>query len=99
MGTCRSGPLTTHRAPFDVVVGAPAAPTAVVEVKLSDHNTLSRSLWDIMKLLGVLALSADHVYLIAGYPSRIWEKANFAALYTTGPTKPVGRAASLPLRH
>jgi hypothetical protein len=70
--------------PFDVVVGDPVAPTVAAEVKLSDHNTLSHSLLDIVKLLGVLARSADHVYLIAGYPTRIWEKAAFAALYTSG---------------
>lgn len=37
-----------------------------------------------MKLLSVLALSADQVYLIAGYPDRIWQKAEFAALYGAG---------------
>lgn len=70
--------------PFDIVVGDAAAPVAAAEVKLSDHNTLSHSLWDIVKLLGVLALSADHVYLIAGYQNRIWQKAEFAALYAAG---------------
>ena len=47
--------------PFDIVVGEAAEPVVAAEVKLSDHNTLSHSLWDIVKLLGVLALSADHV--------------------------------------
>jgi hypothetical protein len=37
-----------------------------------------------VKLLNVLALSADQVYLIAGYPTRIWRKAEFAALYAAG---------------
>jgi hypothetical protein len=54
------------------------------EVKLSDHNTLSHSLWDIVKLLGVLALFGNHVYLIAGYPARIWQKDEFATLYAAG---------------
>jgi hypothetical protein len=70
--------------PFDTAVGDRTAPVVAAEVKLSDHNTLSHSLWDIVKLLSVLALSADHVYLIAGYPLRIWQKGEFAALYRTG---------------
>lgn len=37
-----------------------------------------------LKLLGVLALSADSVYLIAGYPTTLWARAEFAALYTAG---------------
>lgn len=70
--------------PFDIVVGALDSPALAAEVKLSDHNTLSHSLWDIMKLLGVLALSVDHVYVIACYPTRIWQKSEFAALYRSG---------------
>lgn len=70
--------------PFDLVVGEVAAPSAVAEVKLSDHNTLSHSLWDIVKLLGVVTLSADHAYLIAGYPQRVWQRTEFAALYEGG---------------
>jgi hypothetical protein len=70
--------------PFDVTVGDVAAPILAAEVKLSNHNTLSHSLWDVLKLLGVLALAADHVYLIGGFPIRIWQKAEFAALYTAG---------------
>lgn len=70
--------------PFDLVVGDVTAPVIAAEVKLSDHNTLSHSLWDIMKLLGVLVLSADHVYLIAGYPTRVWQNAEFRTLYLSG---------------
>jgi hypothetical protein len=70
--------------PFDIVVGDAAAPVIAAEVKLSDHDTLSHSLWDIVKLLGVLALAADNVYLIAGYPTHTWHKAEFAALYADG---------------
>ena len=70
--------------PVDIVVGDAAAPVLAGEVKMSDHNTLSHSLWDILKLLGVLALAADDVYLIAGFPTRIWWKAEFAALYEAG---------------
>jgi hypothetical protein len=69
---------------FDIVVGNPAVPVIAAEVKLSDHNTLSHALWDIVKLLGALTLSSDLVYLIAGYPARIWRQAEFAALYAAG---------------
>ena len=89
--------------PFDVVVGEPAAPVVAAEAKLSDHNTLSHSLWDIVKLLGVLALSADQVYLIAGYPARIWQQAEFAALYAAGTVPytqlPIGKEWPSLLKH
>jgi hypothetical protein len=69
--------------PFDVLAGDVAAPRLAAEVKLADRNTLSHSLWDVLKLLGVLALAADHAYLIAGFPTRVWEKTEFAVLYAT----------------
>jgi hypothetical protein len=70
--------------PFDLIIGDVAAPRFAAEVKLADRNTLSHTLWDVLKLLGVLALTADHAYLIAGFPTRVWAKAKFAPLYTTG---------------
>lgn len=71
--------------PFDVVVGDPDAPSMAVEVKLSDHNTMSHLLWDIAKLFGVLAASADHVFLVGGYPAHLWKTAEFSALCASGP--------------
>jgi hypothetical protein len=89
--------------PFDIVAGDPAAPVLAAEVKLSGHNTLSHSLWDPVKLLGVLVLSADHVYLIAGYPTRIWQKAEFASLYAPGTAPytqlPIGKEWPSLLKH
>jgi hypothetical protein len=70
--------------PFDVLVGDVTAPRLAAEVKFVDRNTLSHSVWDVLKLLGALALSADHAYLIAGCPTRVWENAEFAELYAAG---------------
>jgi hypothetical protein len=70
--------------PFDVIVGDRHTPRIAAEVKWAATNTLSHSLWDILKLLGVLALGAEQVYMAAGYPTRVWDKARFAQLYETG---------------
>jgi hypothetical protein len=71
---------------FDVAVmhEAPSQPRVLAEVKWSDRNTLSHSLWDAAKLIGGLAKSADHVYLIGGWPAAIWKRAPSAALYQQG---------------
>ena len=70
--------------PFDVIVGHASQPRAAMEVKWSYMNTLSHSLWDILKLLGVLALGAEQIYLVAGYPNRVWRTIEFSALYEEG---------------
>ncbi len=57
---------------------------ALAEVKWSDHNTLSHSLWDAAKLIGALAKCADHAYLIGGWPVEVWARAPCAALYQAG---------------
>jgi hypothetical protein len=51
-------------------------------VVIEEH--LSHSLWDIVKLLGALALSAEQVYLIAGYPERVWKTREFSVLFDDG---------------
>lgn len=56
----------------------------LAEVKWSDHNTLSHSLWDAAKLIGALASRADHVILVGGWPTTVWERAPCAALYQSG---------------
>lgn len=58
--------------------------TLLVEVKWSDHNTFSHSLWDAAKLIGGLAKRADHVVLVGGWPIAVWDCAPCAALYQTG---------------
>jgi hypothetical protein len=70
--------------PFDVVVGDPSCPRIAAELKWAGRNTLSHALWDVLKLLAVLSLSAEQVYLIAGYPDRVWKKAEFALLFEDG---------------
>ncbi len=71
---------------FDVAVMPQALnqPRILAELKWSDHNTLSHSLWDAAKLIGGLAKCADHVYLIGGWPAAIWNQAPCAALYQEG---------------
>ena len=56
----------------------------LAEVKWSDHNTLSHSLWDAAKLVGGFAKCADHVVLVGGWPTARWDRAPCAALYQTG---------------
>jgi hypothetical protein len=75
---------------FDIAVG-PAdrgrlarEATLLAEVKWSDHNTLAHSLWDVAKLIAGLACCADHVMLVGGWPTRIWDRAPCAALYRPG---------------
>lgn len=70
--------------PFDVVVGDKERPRFAIEVKWSSKNTLAHSMWDVLKLLGVLALGAEQVYLVAGYPERVWRTAEFRPLYEDG---------------
>lgn len=70
--------------PFDLVVGDGQHPRIAAEVKWAAKNTLSHLLWDIVRLLGVLSLSAEQVYLIAGYPNRVWDKAEFSILFEDG---------------
>jgi len=58
--------------------------TLLAEVKWSDHNTLSHSLWDAAKLVAGLRSCADHVILVGGWPTRVWDRAPCAALYRPG---------------
>ena len=75
---------------FDIAVGPPdraqlmQEAALLAEVKWSDHNTLSHSLWDAAKLVAGLASCADHVVLVGGWPTRIWDRAPCAALYRPG---------------
>ncbi len=75
---------------FDIAVGPPdrerlaQEATLLAEVKWSDHNTLSHSLWDAAKLIAGLASCADHVVLVGGWPTRVWDRAPCAALYRPG---------------
>lgn len=75
---------------FDIAVGPadrerlPEEATLLAEVKWSDHNTLSHSLWDAAKLIAGLASCADYVVLVGGWPARIWDRAPCAAPYRPG---------------
>jgi hypothetical protein len=75
---------------FDIAVGPTERErlaqeaTLLAEVKWSDHNTLSHSLWDVAKLIAGLASCADHVVLVGGWPARVWDRAPCAALYRPG---------------
>jgi hypothetical protein len=75
---------TAGPGPLDLIVGTVTAPRIAGEVKLESKNTLSHSLWDVLKLLGALALGAERAYMIAAYPTRVWEHAEFAGLYRHG---------------
>ena len=70
--------------PFDLVVGTPEAPRIAGEVKWSSTNTLSHTLWEILKLLGVLSLGAEQVYLVAGYPAWVWGTNVFPVIFENG---------------
>ena len=76
--------------PFDLIAGTSDTPRLAAEVKWASRNTLSHSLWDVLKLLGVLALGADQVYMVAGFPEKIWRSSEFAPLYTTGTVRYTG---------
>jgi hypothetical protein len=73
--------------------GSKESPRIGIEAKWSTHNTLSHSLWDILKLLGLLALGAEQVYLVGGYPDWVWRTQPFSRLYSNG----VLSYANLPL--